>query len=319
MLNLLALEALRAFVEGGNVAQAAARVHRTQPQVSRLLTGLQDALGFAILRKEGRSLVLTPEGRALYRKVELLLDAADGVRDFARATRQQRIEHVKLVCTPHIAQGLLADALARAKAGNPRLSASVDTRAIRDLEPLLGQGQFDLALTQLPVEHPRVLVRELVRSQAVVVMQAGHPLARQRVVRAEQLRAHCMVLLPAHSLLRLRWEAVLGAGCQAPYFEVSSGPLAAQLAARGAGVALTDPFAALAQLHCGALIRRFEPAIALRYGMLLPKDRPPTPATRLLMDELTRVAHERLALLEHVFQRAAHGPPPDATRQPPRP
>lgn len=297
MLNLLALEVLRAFVEGGTVAQAAARVHRTEPQVSRLLAGLQEAMGFPILRKEGRSLVLTPEGREFYKKVGLLLDAADEVRRFSRDTRRRRLDHVRLVAAPHIAEGLLADALARIKVRNPAFTAHIDARDTRDIEALLSQSQFDLALTQLPVEHPRVEVRVLVQSRAVAVMQAGHPLASNPVVTAEQLRAHCLVLLPPHSVIRQRYEAVLGKLDPSLHFEASNGPLAAMLAATGVGVALTDPFAALAQMPSGAVIRPFEPAIALCYGMVLPKGRVASPATETFMAELAEVARERLARL----------------------
>ncbi|HSV44552.1 MAG TPA: LysR family transcriptional regulator [Ramlibacter sp.] len=301
MLNLLALEALRAFVEGGNVAQAAARVHRTEPQVSRLLTSLQDAMGFPILRKEGRSLVLTPEGREFYEKVELLLQAADEVQGFSRETRRRRLDHVKVVAAPHIAEGLLADALARVKTANPKFTANVDARNVRDIEALLGQSQFDVALTQLPVEHPRVEVRELVRSQAVAVMKADHPLASHKVVTADLLRAHCMIHLQAQSVIRQRYEAALGRVEQAAHFEVSSGPLAAQLAAKGVGVALTDPFAALSQLPFGAAIRPFEPGIPLHYGVVLPKGRSASPATEALLGELAEVVRERLGVLRGVL------------------
>lgn len=305
MLNLLSLEALRAFVEGGNVAKAAARVHRTEPQVSRLLTGLQDAMGFPILRKEGRSLVLTPEGRDFYEKVELLLEAADEVQEFSRETRRQRLDHVKVVAAPHIAEGLLGDALARVKAKNQKFTARVDARGLRDIELLLGQNQFDVALTQLPVDHPRVEVRELAQSQAVVVMKATHPLSAHQVVTAEQLRAHCMIHLQPLSLIRQRYETAVGKVGPGSHFEVSSGPLAAQLAARGVGVALTDPFVALSQLASGATIRAFEPGIQLCYGLVLPRGRPVSPATEALMKALADVVRERLEQLRGLLDASS--------------
>lgn len=303
MLNILALEALRAFVEGGNVAQAALRIHRTEPQVSRLLTGLQESMGFPILRKEGRSLVLTPEGREFYEQVELLLQAGDKVQSFSRETRHQRLNHVKIVAAPHIAEGLLADAIARAREENPDFTATVDARNTRDIESLLGQSQFDLALTQLPVEHPRVLVRELVQSQAVVVMQAGHPLSTRDEVTADDLHEHCMIYLPQHSVIRQRYEAAQKKveHRSSPHFEVSNGPLAAQLAARGVGVTLADPFAALSQLHFGVAIRRFTPEIPLRYGVILPKSKLVSPATETLMVQLAQVIRERLQLLRKLL------------------
>lgn len=296
-LNLQALYALRAFVEGGSVAQAAARVHRTPPQVSRLLTSLQDTAGFPVLRKEGRSLTLTPEGREFYEKVALMLRAADEVQRFSRDSRQRRQNHVRVLAAPHIAEGLLAQALATLKARQPALSASVDARGTRDIEALLGQGLFDVALTQLPLQHPRVRVQELVRSQAVAVMHAAHPLAGQARISAAHLQQHSLVLLPPYSVIRQRCEALLGQPAGQAHLEVTNGPLAAQLAARGAGLALTDPFAALAQRPLGAVIRPFEPAIALSYGMALPKGQPVSALTRALLATLRQVAAQGLQSL----------------------
>jgi DNA-binding transcriptional LysR family regulator len=297
MLNLLALSALRAFIQGGNVAHAAALVFRTEPQVSRLLTGLQDEMGFPILRKEGRSLVLTPEGREFYEKVELLLQAVDDVEDFSRENRRQRQHHVKVVAPPHLAHGLLVDAFVGIRAKNPKFTASIDTGSMHDIEAMLGRHQFDVALTQLPMEHPRVEVRSLMKSQVVVVMQAGHPLARHQAVTAEQLRAHTMVLLPARSVIRLRCESALGNVPAGTHFEVANGPLAAHLAAKGLGVALTDPFAAFAQSSSGAIMRPFLPSIPLWYGAVLPRGRAASHATEALLVQLARVLRERKAQL----------------------
>jgi DNA-binding transcriptional LysR family regulator len=297
MLNLLALNALRAFIEGGNLAQAAALVHRTEPQVSRLLTGLQDDMGFPILRKEGRSLVLTPEGQEFYKTVELLLEAVDEVQDFSRENRRQRLHHVNVVAPPHLTGGLLVDAFARIRARNPKFTASVDTGTMRDIESMLGRHQFDVALTQLPMDHPRVEVRPLMKSQVVAVMKSGHPLARHRMVTPEQLRGHALILLPAHSVIRLRCEPVLGKLPRGTCFEMATGPLAAQLAAKGVGVALIDPLAALAQLSSGAVIRPFKPMISLWYGAVVPRGRPVSPATEALLTELSDVVRERTTQL----------------------
>ncbi len=63
------LEALRAFVDGGSVSQAAVRLGRTQPQVGRLLSALEQELGFALFDRQNRRLTLTADGREYYAQV----------------------------------------------------------------------------------------------------------------------------------------------------------------------------------------------------------------------------------------------------------
>ena len=51
-MQLMGMEALRAFVEGGSIAEASLRLRRSASQVSRLLAALEDDVGYALLVKE---------------------------------------------------------------------------------------------------------------------------------------------------------------------------------------------------------------------------------------------------------------------------
>lgn len=304
-MNFLALEALRAFVEGGSLAYVALRIHRTEPQVSRLLTSLQDAAGFPILIKEGRHLTITPEGRDYYGRVERLLEAADDLTGYSRQTRADRLRHVKVIAAPHIAEGILADALLEVTQANPGFTATIDARPSRDVDAVLGSGRFDVALTQLPIDHPRVDIRELGRSNAVVVMNKSNPLASYQTVTVEQLMRQPMIHLHKKSLIRQRFEAAFGSVQGVSHFEVSSGPMAAHLAAVGIGVALADPFAALSQIAAGAVIRKFEFDIPLLYGLAVPKARPTSPATDKLIAALDSAVQKRFEKISAMLNSAA--------------
>ena len=45
-MRLNRLQALRAVLETGSVTEASRRVHRTQPQISRLISALEEEVGF---------------------------------------------------------------------------------------------------------------------------------------------------------------------------------------------------------------------------------------------------------------------------------
>lgn len=301
--NVLALEALRGFVEGGSLAKAAQAVHRTEPQASRLLTSLQDEVGFPILRKEGRILVLTAEGHGFYERVERFLSMGDDLQDFSREIRRLRLNHVKVIAAPHFADGLLVEALIGVKARNPDFTANIDVRSTRDIDALVGYTQFDLALTQLPVDHPRIEVREIVQTETVVVMAADHPLRDRGEITAKDLDQQDFIQLHPSSVMQQGFDAARQGTSREdrPRFEASTGPLGAQLAARGLGIALSDPFSALSHMHHGAVLRRFTPAITLRYGAIWPSSRTASPATESLIAELVRVSGERLALVQELL------------------
>jgi DNA-binding transcriptional LysR family regulator len=51
----------------GTVTAAALRLHRTQPQVSRLIGTLEEELGFKVFSRHKRRLTPTQDGRVFYR------------------------------------------------------------------------------------------------------------------------------------------------------------------------------------------------------------------------------------------------------------
>jgi DNA-binding transcriptional LysR family regulator len=83
------LRRLRAFVaaaEEGHLGRAAARIHITQPTLSRQLTALERDLAVSLFSRDRRSLELTATGRLVLDRAQALLAQADAlVTDAARA------------------------------------------------------------------------------------------------------------------------------------------------------------------------------------------------------------------------------------------
>jgi DNA-binding transcriptional LysR family regulator len=76
-IDLDSLEIFRAVVREGGVVRAAARLHRVQSNVTTRIKQLEQRLGVALFRRQGRSLVLTPAGDALLVHSERLLKLAE--------------------------------------------------------------------------------------------------------------------------------------------------------------------------------------------------------------------------------------------------
>ena len=113
MPSFRSLEALRAFVEGGSVSQAAARLGRTQPQVGRLLSALEEELRFRLFVRHNRRLSPTAEGVRFYRQVERVLAGHDSLERLATEIRLgRRDDHVRLLSAPQVTNAFIGDALA---------------------------------------------------------------------------------------------------------------------------------------------------------------------------------------------------------------
>lgn len=176
-MQLMGMEALRAFVEGGSIAEASLRLRRSASQVSRLLAALEDDVGYALLVKEGRRLTLTEPGRQLYERIGEMLRANDALTDYLRHARRKSRTHVNVLVAQHLIDGLLVDAIAGATREEPDFGASVNARMPPNVDAWISQQHFDIALAQLPVEHPLLVTETLAETHAVAVFGPDDPRA----------------------------------------------------------------------------------------------------------------------------------------------
>jgi len=76
-IDLESLDIFRAVAREGGVTRAAARLNRVQSNVTTRIKQLEERLGVALFRRQGRSLVLSAEGEGLLVHAERLLRLAD--------------------------------------------------------------------------------------------------------------------------------------------------------------------------------------------------------------------------------------------------
>lgn len=76
-IDLESLEIFRAVVQEGGIVRAASKLNRVQSNVTTRVKQLEERLGLQLFRRQGRSLVLSPEGELLLSYAERLFRLAD--------------------------------------------------------------------------------------------------------------------------------------------------------------------------------------------------------------------------------------------------
>jgi DNA-binding transcriptional LysR family regulator len=72
-LNLADVEAFIAVADMRSIAKASARLHLSQPAITRRLQNLEDQLGVKLFDRDSRPMVLTPEGQEAHKHAKTLL------------------------------------------------------------------------------------------------------------------------------------------------------------------------------------------------------------------------------------------------------
>src|SRR5215471_15208932 len=249
------LNAFRAVMQTGTVTGAAGVMLRTQPQVSRMISGLERELDLKLFQREGRRLVPTPEALEFHQQIEAVLNSLDGMRDTARAIKEKRGRRVVISAEPFHLHSLLPEAIADI-VGNADFNCAVDI-CIRALGLWSGRDNVDLAVVALPFTQTDLHQVVFAEADLVAVLPRGHRLAARRAIAMKDFSDERFIALRPTTLLRAQIDmAMARAGLALKlHIETTSGATACELAARGLGVTVADPVLAASFRQKGAEVR----------------------------------------------------------------
>jgi len=182
------LRSLRYFVavaEERHFGRAAARLHMTQPPLSRAIKQLETDVGALLMHRSAAGVTLTPAGTTLYDEARALLEHAEHARARVAATAG----------TATFTIGTLADSAEEAGTGladafrlrNPGVRVRIREGDFTDPTAGLRAGRVDVALTRMPFDRTGISVRVLRSDPVGVVLRTDDPLARRDTLQVSDL------------------------------------------------------------------------------------------------------------------------------------
>jgi DNA-binding transcriptional LysR family regulator len=191
-------DSLHAFLEiadSASFSKAAAKLHLSQPAVSKRIAALEDRLGRRLFDRIGRQVLLTEAGRTLLPYARRVLhDLEDGRRALSQLSGEVR-GRLSIGTSHHIGLHRLP----------PVLKAYIHRHSEVDLDihfmdsevacQAVLTGKLELGIVTLPTEPLSNLEMYLVwKDPLAVVVAPDHPLARKKRVRLAELALHPAVL-----------------------------------------------------------------------------------------------------------------------------
>jgi DNA-binding transcriptional LysR family regulator len=177
------LRALAAIAEAGTVTAAAARLHLTQPALSRTLAQLESHVGVRLVDRSSRHLDLTPAGVTLLGHGRAILAHLDAALADARAVdRPLRLGYTCAVL------GRQSVPLLRSWR---RKYPDVPVDVVRQDNSTAGlaTGDTDVAVLRVRPAHPRIHAVALYTEDRVAAVPDDHPLADRARVHLAELTA----------------------------------------------------------------------------------------------------------------------------------
>jgi DNA-binding transcriptional LysR family regulator len=186
------LRHLRYFVavaEEQNVTRAAARLHVSQPPLSRQIRDLEEELGVSLFHHSAKAIKLTEAGRIFLNEARAVLQRADEAVQMAKAVASGRRGEIQVGYAPSLTVELLPNALRIFQETNAGVRVQLHDLSTREMLRGLRDGKLHVAL-MIQVSKPvlgELAFEELRRYAICVAFHPAHPLARIRKIGLKQL------------------------------------------------------------------------------------------------------------------------------------
>ncbi|MER6912761.1 LysR family transcriptional regulator [Streptomyces sp. NPDC000594] len=286
-------------VRSGSYSAAARTLGYTQPAVSQQMKALERDVGTPLFTRVGRRMRLTEAGLALARHSGTILESVDAARRQIDALTRLRSGRVRVCAFPSAAATLIPETMARLHTDHPGVRVELLEGEPPESLRLLTRGECDITLAfsypGLAVETPQEVEEiRLLEDRVTVLLPTGHPLARRRAVHLGDLsRERWIAGCPrcrAHFL-----HTCAEAGFTPDIAFASDDNLVVQsMVAAGIGIAMMPALVLSFLCHRKITGRLLEPHAFRRVSAYVLRDHQRIPATGLVLDELRRVAANRV-------------------------
>ncbi len=282
--------ALAVWHEGG-VTRAASRIGLTQPAVSRLVSALEQELGFSLFHREKRRLVLTEPGEVFLRAAEASLGGMGRLGALAFELRGGRTGLLRIGAVSALAHGLAPRALAAVMREFPDLAVEVEERDRGEQMEALTSRHLDVGLVALPSGAPGMDVEMFGEADTVCLLPAQHKLAHRPSLDPHDLAGEKFIRLNEMRLLQQLVDDAFDRVGRRRLVSVvvDSTPLMIAFVAGGLGLAITHRMATLA-LPEGVVARTFIPTLIFGYAALTRSGETMPAPVRAFINHARRIA-----------------------------
>jgi DNA-binding transcriptional LysR family regulator len=149
-MDMKQLRYFMAIAEEGQITAAAKRLHIAQPPLSQQLKLMENELGVSLFEREGRGVLLTEEGKALYRHAVKLISSMEEAQEEIRAIRNGWSGKLTVGINT-LSDERLPRILMAFRQEHPQFTFKIQQNESTQLCQLIKERILDLAIVRMPV------------------------------------------------------------------------------------------------------------------------------------------------------------------------
>lgn len=196
------LRHLRYFIavaEEQNIGRAAARLHISQPPLTRQIQQLEEELGVQLFTRTPRGMALTPAGELLLEEARNIRAVVEQATERTQRAGQGKLGRLDVGIFGSAILDIIPKVLAEFRAAYPEVKVVLHSMNKSEQIEALRQRRINLGFNRVLTPLPDITSELVTTESLLLAISADHPLARLAVVPFAALAEHPLVLFPTGS------------------------------------------------------------------------------------------------------------------------
>ncbi len=200
-LKIRQLETFLVYMKTGSVTEAAEELNTTQPNASKTLKQIEDAVGVSLFVRTGGKLRPTPEAELLSQHVARLMQQIDLIESFGGENSPLRRPTLRIATLATFGISLLPRAIQEFRNVHPDLHVQLDVVDAEKIHTMVAQGLYDFGFVHYPQKEAKLTTKALVSAGIVCLVPKGHALSGKKKITPRDLDGVEVVTYPTTSTL----------------------------------------------------------------------------------------------------------------------
>jgi DNA-binding transcriptional LysR family regulator len=201
-MNLNQLKIFYMAAKRGNLSAAAEELFITQPAVTKGIQRLQEFYEIKFVDHIGKKLILTDAGEALYEIAEKIFELESQAEDSIRDFQQRKRGHIRILSSESFGDYYLPQIIVPFSKAHPLIRISMNILPTELVVENTASLNNDIGFISYPVENKKLVVREVLQDQLVIITPRKHPLSKKRRLNARDLENQLIIMHEAGSAPR---------------------------------------------------------------------------------------------------------------------
>lgn len=281
-MNVRSMEYLLAIEKTGSLSAAGRLLKVSQPTLTVFVQGLEQQLGAALFRREGRCLVPTAQGRVLLNAAREIVAVKEQTYQTIHRLTHHQSSRIVIGATPLRGSLMVAQVFPAFNRRFPDVELVIREGYTRDIKDWVQRGQVDCALSSYISSEEGFEIIATMKEEIVAAVPGFYPMAAMARERGDALPCvdiRCFadspfVLMAEGNTARVVYDRIMEKEGLRPteVFETNNLLVLCRMVGQGMGVALI-PASSMQKNREDTVYFSIYPRYYMHLGMLLPPGR----------------------------------------------